>query len=373
MNFDDEKVFQDAIFQDENIKKDICACLNIKYNDSKFVREDTYINGITADFSLFEDNIIKAIIECKGGKINVTDYVRGIGQIFQYEYFAEHKLSNKNYIFCDIDDFSSVYIFPDSVLRINDFNVGLFKYPKTVKIIEINEKTKSLRYIDDRLLEKFKEMKIKNRKVISSYYIHDTRIFELYFLLKILSLLKLKGKEVHRKELENSVLTKLQTPNNSGWRNAFITLSTLGLITSQNYPSQAGTILANKDYEDFAFSIYNDYLKGFFEALIRILANNPKLNHAEIFDEILKNFNGEVAFLAEIENKNKNKNTRYISSYLNILRDDFAVFDFRSGSNDREIIFNPLKSNVEAFLSHIRANSKFNNYKDNFLEVMSGL
>ena len=37
-------------------------------------------------------------------------------------------------------------------------------------------------YEEAKALEKFKEMKIKNRKVISSYYIHDTRIFELYFL-----------------------------------------------------------------------------------------------------------------------------------------------------------------------------------------------
>ncbi len=52
------------------------------YKDFKLLREDAYINGITADFTLFEKNKVRAIIECKGGAIGVSEYVRGIGQIF---------------------------------------------------------------------------------------------------------------------------------------------------------------------------------------------------------------------------------------------------------------------------------------------------
>ncbi|GAA8347704.1 hypothetical protein HpNP15_04610 [Helicobacter pylori] len=78
------------------------------------LREDTCINGITADFTLFERNKVRAIIECKGGAIGVSEYVRGIGQIFQYEYFFENHLSLKNYGFCQ--NFNSVLVFPESVL-----------------------------------------------------------------------------------------------------------------------------------------------------------------------------------------------------------------------------------------------------------------
>ncbi|WP_249405855.1 hypothetical protein [Helicobacter pylori] len=84
------------------------------YKDFKLLREDTCINGITADFTLFERNKVRAIIECKSGAIGVSEYVRGIGQIFQYEYFFENHLSLKNYGFCQ--NFDSVLVFPESVL-----------------------------------------------------------------------------------------------------------------------------------------------------------------------------------------------------------------------------------------------------------------
>ncbi|WP_441710986.1 hypothetical protein [Helicobacter pylori] len=95
-----------------NIQKGICSVLD--YKDFKLLREDTYINGITADFTLFERNKVRAIIECKSGAIGVSEYVRGIGQIFQCEYFFENHLSLKNYGFCQ--NFNSVLVFPESVL-----------------------------------------------------------------------------------------------------------------------------------------------------------------------------------------------------------------------------------------------------------------
>ncbi|UOS14412.1 hypothetical protein [Helicobacter pylori] len=109
-----EKDFQDLIASNNNVQKDICSVLEMDYKDFKLLREDTYINGIIADFTLFERNKVRAIIECKGGAIGVSEYVRGIGQIFQYEYFFENHLSLKNYGFCQ--NFNSVLVFPESVL-----------------------------------------------------------------------------------------------------------------------------------------------------------------------------------------------------------------------------------------------------------------
>ncbi|GHQ73924.1 hypothetical protein VN0405_01240 [Helicobacter pylori] len=72
--------------------------------------------ALQPDFTLFERNKVRAIIECKSGAIGVSEYVRGsgIGQIFQYEYFFENHLSLKNYGFCQ--NFNSVLVFPESVL-----------------------------------------------------------------------------------------------------------------------------------------------------------------------------------------------------------------------------------------------------------------
>ncbi|WP_309124812.1 hypothetical protein [Helicobacter pylori] len=158
------------------------------YKDFKLLREDTYINGITADFTLFEKNKVRAIIECKGGAIGVSEYARGIGQIFQYEYFFENHLSLKNYAFCQ--NFNSVLVFPESVLKNNDFNVGLFKYPKSKKILEINPHNLAVRCINDNELEKLRETKHRDFKVISPYYARDIRFFEACFLLQVLAIFK---------------------------------------------------------------------------------------------------------------------------------------------------------------------------------------
>ncbi len=364
MNFEKEKIFQDAIFENENIKKDICACLNIKYNDSKFIREDTYINGITADFSLLENDIVKAIIECKGGKINVTDYVRGIGQIFQYEYFAEHKLSNKNYIFCDIDDFSSVYIFPDSVLRINDFNVGLFKYPKTKKIIEINEKNLAVRLISENELENLRESKRKNLKVLTQYYIRDNRLFELYFLLKVLAILKFKKIQINRKELEINILRKTNTINNKNWRNAFIALASLGFIDSQNYPTQMGLLFSDFEFEDFILMIFKSYISPYYEEILKVLKINSNLQNSDISQKIKENLKvkTDILFLSE-------SSGRYISSWLNIARDDFGILNFTPRSNQRNIIYDPFVCNDETFKDYIRKNSAYFNARNSENEI----
>ncbi|WQY38119.1 hypothetical protein KVJ69_07240 [Helicobacter pylori] len=50
-----EKDFQDLIAGNSNIQKDICSVLEMDYKDFKLLREDACINGITADFTLFEE------------------------------------------------------------------------------------------------------------------------------------------------------------------------------------------------------------------------------------------------------------------------------------------------------------------------------
>ena len=70
----EESEVQFRISDNQIVQDGIKNALGID-GDTTFIREDSYINGITADFTVTIDDEIKAIIECKAGNINVTDYV----------------------------------------------------------------------------------------------------------------------------------------------------------------------------------------------------------------------------------------------------------------------------------------------------------
>ena len=84
-----EKEFQQIIFDDKEIQKGIVESIfDISGISLEFDRETEFINGITSDFTLIDraKNEIFSILECKRPDIGVTEYVRGIGQLLQYEY-----------------------------------------------------------------------------------------------------------------------------------------------------------------------------------------------------------------------------------------------------------------------------------------------
>lgn len=62
-----ESHFHNLVASSENIKINLLSILDLPEDLSKLnlIHEDTYINGITADFTLVYDNKIRAIIECK--------------------------------------------------------------------------------------------------------------------------------------------------------------------------------------------------------------------------------------------------------------------------------------------------------------------
>lgn len=366
MDFTQEKDLQNEIANNQSLQRDICGLLDMDFYQTRFHKETKFINGITADFTLFERDKIKALMECKGGAINVTDYVRGIGQIFQYEYFAEKGLSVRDYEFYPLCEFSSVYIFPDSVLRNNEFNIGLFKYPQTKKILEVNSHSLAVRLIDENELLRLEESRLNNLTIISQYYIRDNRLFELYFLLQVLMLLKIKKKKVHRFTLhgENGFLRKTNTINNANWRNAFISLSSLGFIDRDNYPTQIGLTYANKPFYEFAYMLFTSYLRPFYEAIFAVLPHNLNESNQVLCTKLREHFNckNDVLFLTQ-------SNGRYISSWLNIARDDFGIIDFTPRSNERKILFNPCVSSEMAFKEHIAKHSKWNDFEAKFMEL----
>lgn len=343
-----ESKVHDLIIEDGAIRYGINNILSIS-NNAQYHHEDLYINGIIADFTVIEDNKIRAIIECKAGDINVTEYVRGIGQTLQYEYFYEENISPRGYEYHQ--NFSSILLFPSSVVRKNNFNIGNFKYSQRTSLYEINDNNNVIRKIEQKELDKLKDATSKNLVTISQYYFRDNRIYEYYILLKYLSFLKFRGeKNLNRRVIEDEFLRKIQTHNNQNWRNAFITLSSLGFINSDNLPTPFGITLAHLEYEEFAAKILISYMKPYVKEIFSCFDNKTivELSNQEIKDFIyIKYKNRDVLFLTE-------SNGRYISSWLSILRDDYGCIEFNSRSKSRVIKYNPNDFNEDALKLKIK-------------------
>jgi len=361
-----ENLVHDLIIQNQDIQYGINSLLSIS-NNTNYIHEDTYINGITADFTLLENNKIRAIIECKAGDINVTDYVRGIGQSLQYEYFHDERISLKGFEYHQ--DFNSILLFPSSVIRENNFNIGDFKYPLSTLLFEINDTNSIIRHIEQKELDKLKEVSLNGLVTISQYYFRDNRIYELYILLRHLSYLSHRYTSINRTQLENEFLKRIGTQNNNNWRNAFITISLLGLITSQNLPSPFGFRLAHLTFEEFASEIMFSYLQPYVKEFYEVFNGNKvvKLNNQDIKSLISYKYkNRDVLFLTESDG-------RYISSWLNILRDDFGCVEFKPRSSNRTIIYNPLELNELSLQEYIRKNSKAYIYIEKYTTLLRSL
>ncbi|MEX1013737.1 MAG: hypothetical protein WDZ80_01085 [Candidatus Paceibacterota bacterium] len=360
-----EGLVHDAIMNIGEVQADLRSILNIGDN-AQFVHEDAYINGIIADFTVLNDQKIRAIIECKAGDINVTDYVRGIGQTLQYEYFNEEDISPRGFKYDEV--FNSVLLFPSSVVKDNSFNIARFKYPKKIILVEMNNVNKVIRKIENSELKKLKESVEQNLVTISQYYIRDNRLYELYILLKYVAYQKLKGtSEVKRKETEESFLRKIETQNNGNWRNAFISLASLGLIDSKNLPTPSGFRFANLEYEEFLVEVLNSYIKPYFEVILSrfIEGDEMDISNKDLLESIRAEFsNRDVLFLTESEG-------RYLSSWLNILRDDYGCLKFESRSSKRTMKFNLLNLNETALIEKIKESSVAYQYIEKYYSLLN--
>jgi len=361
-----ESRVHDLIIQNQNIQYGINNLLSIS-NNINYIHEDIYINGITADFTVLENNKIRAIIECKAGDIGVTDYVRGIGQSLQYEYFYDEKISPKGFEYHQ--NFNSILLFPSSVVKENNFNIGNFKYPLSTLLFEINDTNSIVRHIEQNELNKLRQASLSGLVTISQYYFKDTRIYEAYILLKHLSYLSHKYNLINRRKLEHEFLRKIGTQNNKNWRNAFITLSSLGLITSQNLPTPFGFTFAHLTFEEFASKIMFSYMQPYVKELYEVFNHNRliQLDNQNIKDYIYRKYNNrDVLFLTESDG-------RYISSWLNILRDDFGCINFQPRSSQREIIYNPIELNELSLQQYIKNNSKAYEYIEKYNNLLRTL
>ncbi len=359
-----EKEFQDLINQNKSIQKTIIQLLGFENPDSYlFERESEFINGITSDFIIKDENYIKAIIECKRPDIGVTEYVRGVGQLFQYEYFMEKAILPKKHQTLEYEhdcsnNFSNVLLIPSAFIKNTKLNIGRFNYPCTSKIMEVNLLNNFVRQISPKELEILSKQEESSKITISQYYLRDNRLFEYFILLQVLAVSEIINSSIlYRKEIENLLKRKINVINNGNWRNAFITLSSLGLIDNKNRLTDQAHLLQSKSYDDFTYTLYKSYVFPFVDAIMDVLKremnsdNEVEISNSKISELLTEIYNGkEVLYLTE-------SNNRYISSWMNIMRDDLGCISFDSRQSMRKINYFPNELNKASLKQKIRENT----------------
>ena len=88
-----ENYVQNLVMNDQNIKSQILEKLNISDQQAKFHEKIKHANNLYPDVIIESQNKIFALIECKGANIGANDFVRGTGQLLQYEHYFETKSS----------------------------------------------------------------------------------------------------------------------------------------------------------------------------------------------------------------------------------------------------------------------------------------
>jgi len=360
-----ESYVQQLIRDRDDVKKYIIDSLGQEYDGKeKFVPEVKFINGITVDFNIIKEGQIIALLECKSGEIGVTEYVRGIGQLLQYEYFYEESILPDGVPLNYSDNFQTIYFFPSNIIKNRNFNLARFKYPQSTKLLEINVGNYYVREIHEEEIQKLSEIGT-TKAGVSQYYFRDNRLYELYILLQYLSYLQHKGvAKVNRSKLENEYLRKLSTQNNNNWRNAFITLSSLGFISNDNMLSETGKMMAIRDYPNFCAEILESYIKPYVEIIYGLIESKPNISLRELKESIESEFNHKpVLFMTDSE-------TRYLSSWMNILRDDYGCLDFATRSSNRVIVYDPTEIKKEVLINKIKIYSKGSQYIQNYNELI---
>lgn len=351
-----------------DIQKKLCEILEIEGKNIEFVSEDQFPNSLMVDFTIISDGKVKALVELKGDNIGVNDFVRGTGQVYQYQNFIDLKQSLKHYIY---DEACSVYLFPSDIISLGKFNIGLMSYPDKCKIVEYNPSNEMFRVIEKKELDILAGDRGKQVATISQYYIRDTRLYELFIALKYICDKEMLGMfPFDRKQMEK-FLKQLDVPDKGNWRNVFISLSSLGLTDSGNRPTDKGMLLGTHTFGYFAEHCYTNYIKPYIDVLQTVLMDLNAQNVPISLDDIghginLKFGNQEVLFLTDSDN-------RYLSSWLNIMKDDFNCIDFKKNKAKRtyRTLYVMSEYNSKAIIRHVDSNAVAKLKIDDFMELFA--
>ena len=166
----------------------------------------------------------------------------------------------------------------------------------------------------------------------------------------------LTKKKLLRTDLEKLLIKNFKVINNGNWRNAFISLAGMGFLNKKNNLSVKGKEISKLNYYEFSSMVFFDYMKPYVDEIFPIIYKNNSISLLDLNKQIKLNYQGrDVLFITQAE-------TKYISSWLNIFRDDFGFLDFKSKKVDRKIQYNPLNISRESLINKIKIFSKAKAY-----------
>ena len=322
------------------------------------IKEFRLSNGIKADIAVLDYSKTKilALIESKPEKLGIHAFMTAVGQTSQYQHHIKNELhyisSNSGVSF---DDNCIVFI-ATGVNAVTDIDCSKIKTDHGVKLLLIDSSTATTSSYDLNNPKDISRLSSRysggiNFISICPYYFRDNRLSELYLALKICYLCGFEsrlGKLDRKKQLESLFISA--SPINPGnARNLFITLSKLGFIDIENRLTPTGYYLMNLSYsqfvEEMSFNYFYPYISNIMNALITFASKSGdsldaiNITNEELKQEINENQGGfTVQFLTD-------SGTRYISHWLNVLRDDLGAISFQSNKVKRPIKVNyiPLK------------------------------
>jgi len=319
-------------FLESNIRNILDVCVN--FQNSYILRPKLKLsNNIETDLGILDvSERVVAIFESKGN-VGINELVRGIGQVAQYQKHIEERM-----LYDYIPSARAFLVIPLEVYQ--NFDFRKLSFPKRASIILIDEKNDSFALLPKK---KILSQKFKNIAIVSSYYIRDNRLGEIYLGLKLIEARspKCEGK-VDMKWIKNELKKLIINKGND--RNIPITLHGLGFIDYENRLTAEGQRHLRMDYYEFCKSLANNQIMPFLMLTMLILMkvagkrdqdiSKIITNPTEIKKEIIKIFNGkDVLYVTD-------SGTRYISSWLNILRDDLGAISFEAGNYAKGIKIN---------------------------------
>nr|WP_297708216.1 hypothetical protein [uncultured Butyrivibrio sp.] len=349
---------QEGIKKALGIEKQIDWIFNAKAKDST-----------TVEVALVDDNEIVALMKCIPSIVDESEYAQEINELFKYDSLIKSNILLNGFRYKNKT--KVVLLMPSVVLSKNEFDIAQTVLPQDCISLELNENSKAVRTLSSKDYQVMTKARATDLVILSPYYFRDNRLFEYYILLKHLLIKSNAGYEKCDRKTEESFLMQVNTINNGNWRNAFITIANLGLIDSENIPTEAGKKLARASYENFAKRMYFSYIEPYYYVISECFDNKSsmEMSNQDILKKIkLRYHNKDVLFLTQSEG-------RYISSWMNILRDDFGIIDFKARSNYRIIKYNPAELSDEEFEEKIRMNSVAYEYisrYENLASYMSG-
>jgi hypothetical protein len=114
--------------------------------------------------------------------------------------------------------------------------------------------------------------------------------------------------------------------------------------------------------------MYKSYIKPYVDELINYFEkdeSNLLKNNTDICQDINSHYSGkDVLFLTQ-------SNGRYLSSWLNIMRDDFGCISFLSRSSNRNLKYNLSDLNDEALKDKINRFTDAKQYLDRFEDLVN--